>query len=494
MAKRGKYSRFKTKQKTKSRKLLYPSLFVLIFIFSSLIILLGSISEKKSRSNDETIAAVEQNESAQTALFKIIPTKKSIKVGSCNPQKGECDFYPSPTPEIIISDSPTPVTQTPSPPNISTSPGAGQPSITPTPSSNINPTSNPASSTTPTLPPTIYPTSRPINPRGPGGRAYPTIANPPPVSAPDNQINLKVYALIFNPKIPSKNNMTVVDYFGWNDPVIMLKNFVADVQEASHNIVNYTIATRTEADEIPNRLNGTDYTPESYIDCLEGKGDCNGPESKDRADYLNILEKYKICDLVNNDEIDELWLIAGPRFGFYEANMAGPEKSFFNPNGAIWTNGNIITGSSCSKAIHIFGFNYERSAGEMIHDMGHRAEGVLDNYLGKTPNTTGWAEFRTNHYKDPTLTTFGCGGVHYPPNSIKDYDYNNTDNILSECDDWMNYPNQTHTSTLINCSSYNCTQRDFMVWWFNHMPHIPGRTPLLSGNHYQDWWRYIVNR
>ncbi|MCX6793969.1 MAG: hypothetical protein NTY06_02585, partial [Candidatus Gottesmanbacteria bacterium] len=162
-------------------------------------------------------------------------------------------------------------------------------------------------------------------------------------------------------------------------------------------------------------------------------------------------------------------------------------------SGAYPTNGPPITGSSCANKLHVMGFSAERGIGEVLENFGHRVEGTMVHIYGVwnsyTP-TTDWEKFAaTDHYIPGKAA---CGGVHYAPNSERDYDWSNSQYANSTCDDWLNYPNLTGATKLINCSTWSCNEYDgytYKKWWFMHLPHAAGQTDGKWNN----WWRYVVN-
>ena len=64
-----------------------------------------------------------------------------------------------------------------------------------------------------------------------------------------------------------------------------------------------------------------------------------------------------------------MWLWGFPYAGYYESIMAGP--------GAFWCNAPALkeTGQAQRRFI-IMGYNYQRGVGEMLENLGHRAESL----------------------------------------------------------------------------------------------------------------------
>lgn len=298
----------------------------------------------------------------------------------------------------------------------------------------------------------------------------------------------KVYLLVFNPILQSKNSMTLVSYKNWNNPYTLAQQYIDNIRQISHDVVNYQIVTQKEVADIPLKQDGFDYTEQSYLDCIEGRAPChNQPPGADFANYNKILSEYNICEMVNSGEIDELWMFGGPWFGFYEANMAG--------TGGFWTNGPVIENTLCSKPVHIMGFSYEVGVDMMLHNLGHRSEGTFDHFLGVAKNSTGmgWGDFRLNKGNNPNALIYGCGDIHFPANATSGYQYDNTVSVLSRCDDWLNYPNFTGRIQNVNCKNWGCpdqSQFNYLKWWFGHLPSAAG---IDSNGKKNNWWFYIAN-
>ncbi|MFH0874923.1 MAG: hypothetical protein V1859_03235 [archaeon] len=183
---------------------------------------------------------------------------------------------------------------------------------------------------------------------------------------------VKVMVINFNPLLKSKDNVVLTQFYNWNNPDSLLYGYIKDMNEASGAFIKYEIVKNFSVDDFPIKADGFDYTESTYLDCLSDPTHniCHNPDS---VDYNKILLDFNVCDMVNSGEITEVWLFGGPWFGYWEANMAG--------TGAWWTNGPVVTETTCNKPVHIMGFNYERGVAEMLEDFGHRTEGTLSNIL-----------------------------------------------------------------------------------------------------------------
>jgi hypothetical protein len=292
---------------------------------------------------------------------------------------------------------------------------------------------------------------------------------PPPVTK-------KVFVLIFNPIF--QGNKTLSVYKGWGNPVTLDSTYITDVKNSSHGYVNYSVVRTQTVNGYPQKASGFRFTNSTYLGCL---GNSAPSYCLELIDYKKLITDYNLCGLVNSGVIDEVWLWGGPYFGYYEAVMAGP--SAYN------TNGTPITGTSCTKSLHIMGFSYERGVSEMLEDLGHRIEGTMDRIYGNfNPTlTTMWNKFAM--YDKVLPGQAGCGNIHYPFNGVSDYDWSNTSFVNNKCDDWLNYPSTKGEYKNQNCNAWGCTGYGYKKYWLSHLPYKTGTNNEINNN----WWNYVVD-
>jgi hypothetical protein len=201
------------------------------------------------------------------------------------------------------------------------------------------------------------------------------------------------------------------------------------------------------------------------------------------ADYDAILNRFEILHRVARGEIDEVWIFNFPHAGFYESIMAGP--------GAFWCNAPPLRNTDpAQRRFVIMGFSYERGVGEMLENMGHRAESILEKTFEKVVEEDNlWRQFIQYEQTHPGQAALG--NVHFAPNSARDYDWNNPATVLSTCDDWLNnFPHLTGSSRPVTAAEWgNGDTRQHHLWWFKHFPKVPGRKNGIHNN----WWQYIAN-
>jgi outer membrane protein assembly factor BamB len=302
----------------------------------------------------------------------------------------------------------------------------------------------------------------------------------------DSVLDKKVYLLVYDPIL--SNGQHLSQYMGWYSYETLATGIIGFMQNASQGQVQYSIAyTSVVTDEWPVKIDGFRYTEQTYLKVMQNQ---MSPHDPDTVDYDIIIDnpEFDLCGKLNRGEIDELWMYAGPWFGFYESRLVGPDAYLFNSPPVSGTH-------NCSGLLPIMGLNYERGLPEAVESFGHRTEATMEKAYGS------WEENRTAHNWDrfglvkaqsPNYSYSGCGSIHYPPNGTTDYDYGNPNPTLSNCDDFQNYPNlhaPLAVAQPITCTVWNCNQIDYFMYWYSHFPSVAGCTDAIGNN----WWQYFAD-
>jgi hypothetical protein len=203
-----------------------------------------------------------------------------------------------------------------------------------------------------------------------------------------------------------------------------------------------------------------------------------------RPDYMKVLQREKICELVEKQGVKEVWL-----WGYEFGNVGPTESNMAGPNGDI-SNSERITNDLpvCSRTYTLYNYNYGRALGEHVHIHGHQIEAVL----GHLDRHGLFADF-TGPYGKPSPTVNSCGIVHFPPNGQFDYDWRNATLVKSDCSHWN--PQGTGKRTLVSCQTWTCEENGgatYFAWW---MMNFPGRNNglALKGTPLRNWWQPIAN-
>ena len=306
--------------------------------------------------------------------------------------------------------------------------------------------------------------------------AYPAYGEPPPPEKRPTPISKKVLMITHNPYLLAQQQ-TARQHFKWNSPTALARAYIEDVRWASYGYANYQIVEHQVVDAFPVKRDGFRYTAKSYVNAWH-KREFHDP---DGVDYDKLVEAFRIVERIDSGEIDEVWLFGHPYGGYYESIMGGP--------GAFWCNAPALTSTAHAKRRFVMmGFNFERGVGEMLEDLGHRAESMLFEVTKNLPDDNLWRRFIRYDKTYPGQAE--CGNVHFAPNSERDYDWGNPRPVLSRCDDWYHFPELAGAPRRVDCSEWgNGDIRLHHLWWFRHMPHIMGETAGIAHN----WWQYIID-
>jgi hypothetical protein len=314
------------------------------------------------------------------------------------------------------------------------------------------------------------------------GRADPAKTAP---SQP-NTITRKVYVIVYDPLLG--NGQLLSDYLSWNEHATLTQGTIDFFLQTSNGGLNYTVVDTTiVTDGWPELVDGFQYTEAEYLDVIHGQTPAHTP---DGVNYNLIVNspQFDICGKVNRGEVDEVWIYNGPYFGFYESTLAGP--------GAYWFNSPPVPGPyDCNRLVPIMGPSPERGLECAMENFGHRTESTMTRVYGSwQQNRTAhnWERFALVQARSPDYTYSGCGSVHYPPNGTHDYDFDNLSTVMSNCEDFANYPNLSDPAAVVQpvtCSMWGCSHLGYFEYWFSHMPSNDGCGPDQVA---ASWWRYIA--
>ena len=209
------------------------------------------------------------------------------------------------------------------------------------------------------------------------------------------------------------------------------------------------------------------------------------------ANYNVILQENNICDLVNANRIDEVWLWADRTGALSVASLAG------HPDEIFPTNYGGIEYPECEHPVILMGFNYERNVDMAMRNYARRAEDIVSWVLDGKPRI--FSESGSNYWEydgrmngstleDGELTH--CGNVNWPPNADDEFDVRSTKVVESDCEDWN--PQHTGDSKSITCDAWGCNESGFTTWWFQNMPARCNKLTTIDGDDMPNWWWHIM--
>ena len=301
---------------------------------------------------------------------------------------------------------------------------------------------------------------------------------PPPPGVQADRLQPRVLMFAFDPIMPNKNNRRMHEAYGWTDPALLTQQAIADLRRSSHGLAAASVTNEIH-DAWPIQSDGFQY------DAVSFDRDWSSHQMHDSTfDYRRFVLDYGLAPRILSGEIDEVWVYCGPYGGFWESTMAG--------DGGYWCNSGPVAGVPSSRLFVIMGLNFERGVGEAIHSFGHRAESIMWRQYGdwEASRVNAWSAFTLLDKDAPGLGA--VGNVHFPVNGESDYDYGNPRVVVSDADDWYNYPNFQGLTRSFNYHEWSPddadSQRQYLNWWYDHMPHISGRGPDYF---LMNWWRYL---
>lgn len=235
----------------------------------------------------------------------------------------------------------------------------------------------------------------------------------------------------------------------------------------------------------------------------------NAEKGTYRPDYMRILERENICDLVDNKGVRQVWL-----WGYHHGEIEPTESNM--AMGTIskkyWTHGTYgdISNSektndlpTCKYTYVVYNYNMTRAVGEMLEDHSHQFERVFNHldlvFDHTTPNRDDdvfWGKF-VGAGTGARIKNPGCGWTHYPPNGVKDYDWYNQTLVESDCMDWK--PDGGGKKSQVNCQTWaddpTCSEDGgtaFKVWWYQNMPGLQNGLSY-RGRPLRNWWEAIYD-
>ncbi len=298
--------------------------------------------------------------------------------------------------------------------------------------------------------------------------------------APPQVTSLRTLVIVYDPTVDSRSGKRLSEYMHWNRVEELARGFMTDILQTSGGLARYQIVERIDVDGFPAKVDGYHYDAPTYLNVIRGVA---RPYMPQEADYYAIIRRFNVLQRIASREIDEVWVFNFPHAGFYESIMGGPD--------AFWCNAPPLKNTEAARRrFVIMGFSYERGVGEMLENMGHRAESILEKtFEGLKGDDNLWKRF--TRYEQTTPGRAAVGNIHFAPNSQRDYDWNNRGTVLSECDDWLrNFPDFKGEVRPVTSAEWGYGDiREHHKWWFNHLPKVGGSKNGI----YHNWWQYVMD-
>lgn len=314
--------------------------------------------------------------------------------------------------------------------------------------------------------------------------------------------------------------ITASECLGQNKQQV-INELIDDIEYSSHGIIDVQIVKTEKLNEFSTHknqvtlLNGIKsykLDEDTWLDIMKNGwyGFWDNTRVKELGDYSfdyeYLLNKLNLVQRRINGEFDEIWLVNVDPTKSFESMMVG--KS------AYWINGTTIN-KNCNN-FRIMNVSISRPDTNFECN-GHAAEDIMSNVFGTAKlnygynvinvnssnydNLTLWEKFTLteNANKSKNTGLVGVGNVHFSPNSISDYDWENyNNNVNTKWREWLNYPNLTSNPgvDVFSPSVYmdnalagtQSAARRHHRWWFSLMPYMTGYTKDGYSN---NWWDYL---
>ena len=248
-------------------------------------------------------------------------------------------------------------------------------------------------------------------------------------------------------------------------------------------------------------------------------------------DYFKMFERINMKDLVNNNEVKEVWITIFPKSPEYPSvqnNQLDNPETYYNipeTNMSSPFTGDISNSFRIPEDLPIYdntyvvyGYNGHRGVDTNIHNRGHQIE-VQMMWLEQKSNYDDKNQLFWNNFvgvNDTDKSPIGRSGMtHFPPNTNIDYDYCNESLVESDIKNWkpsggekefvncrtwttLNYDiNFNVLDIRNNIYSYsNDSHTKWLLYWFQSIPGEDNNIPYeKDGVNYTltNWWDIFYN-
>lgn len=219
-----------------------------------------------------------------------------------------------------------------------------------------------------------------------------------------------------------------------------------------------------------------------------------------QIDYQKILERFGGQDWVDNQGVKEFWV-----WSYHYGDLEVAESNMSSP-----LTGDISNSERRNDDLPIYhhtyvvyNYNYERSEAEAVHDHGHQLEAELNYINQKQDGNTKLFGQQFMGFNDQGKPMGGrVGWTHMPPNTPKDYDYQNKTPILSDIFDWT--PNGSGRKVPVAANTWGDLsyawpdkivpeQKTEAQWYIFWRQNIPGLNNNIDddGQTLTNWWQFV---
>lgn len=255
------------------------------------------------------------------------------------------------------------------------------------------------------------------------------------------------------------------------------------------------------------------YTSDFVIGNEGGKDIC-------QPDYKREFDSLGLTGYINQNHIKEVWMWYGeaarPGWPSYDPFLHGGIQkyvSFVESNMSSPSTGDISNSYRFPDDLYILDStyvvycqNFRRTQAEAVHNHGHQLESIYKHIANRQDGNIGmfvqkFSGWGNNNYTIPPLGR--AGDTHHPPNTTADYDYLNTDLVLSDIEDWKP---DGGTQKAVNVDTWGnlvyawpgateFSQRKESQWYIYWMQNMPGLYSHIPYNSFEmtNWWEFTAD-
>jgi hypothetical protein len=276
---------------------------------------------------------------------------------------------------------------------------------------------------------------------------------------------------------------------------------IAAFSRLSNGRVRYQVVKKINDRTFDPYTDGTSYTMDSYAACLSSPPPAACENKKFLFDYPRWIAENHVCELADQNAVDEIWVQSAPFIQTWENFMIGPTAGFD-------VNGPAFVIPACKKHYVVHNPTYQAAPSPFLHIFGHRVEATMGFLTGKwtsADRNQHWERFAaTSRYSFPAnqiladLPNPYCGNAHFPSNAQSHYDYGNPRQKSSICGDWANFPAYSNSVLSVTCSSWGCSDNGWGEYWLGSIPTGIGTFGMTSASGKAfafplDWWNLLLS-
>jgi hypothetical protein len=311
-------------------------------------------------------------------------------------------------------------------------------------------------------------------------------SSPSPSPVAHETKTLKVFSLAYFPLRENRLDTVEVIEDGYNEYNYTLPEIRSRVSEIEKQlIVPLERATKyTAADG--SSVNYIDYQVVKYQEFLEAV-----PLSKNTynnlplPDYKSMMSRVNICDLVDKQDIREVWL-----WTYGGTGKSGWTSNFSSKFGDISNSDMSVNDLPiCQHSYTVYDYNYGRTVVEALHNHTLQYEALF----GYLDYEFFWKEFAGRDTFTGVMkhtNPAGCGWTNMPPNAVRNFEYASNAKVESTCQQFLLQPDLAQSS-ILTCKAWGCDHYGYLTWWMDHIPGYTART--YQGKRFRNWWEFVAD-